>query len=718
MASAQVSARDRTVSLDLHALARALGGEVRNGQALVPGPGHSAADRSLSVKIDPNAPDGFLVHSFSGDDPRQCRDHVRAAWGLPSWKPNAGNGTRSSNDIEKAIAAALVAQTRSTTKPAKRIVKTYDYNVADGTLSYQNVRLEPKDFLQRRPSPDEPGVWIWGLSAGGYMRKGPGRDWRKFDEQKFTEGKYTERRTFDGVQRVIYRWPELLAYPDATIFVTEGEKDSDNLAELGHCATTVASGKWTKDCIEALAGRHCIILQDNDEAGRKKAIEAAKALHAVAASTRIVLLPGLPEGGDVSDWFDEAGPGDAARFADICMGTPVWQPEAEASDAVAEQPENSKTWNYHSINALPDPQWLVKYILPETGTGIMSGQWGTYKTTVALDLSLSVMADLPFAGRYQIKRRGAVLFFAVEGAGTLPRRLAAVAAHRDITEPLPFAWRSDCPPLTAKNAAETICALVKQAAAEIEQKFHLPIALIWIDTIIAAARYDAAGDDNDAASAQRIMTVLAEVARRTGAFVVGVDHFGKVVETGTRGSSAKEGGADTVLALLADRELSGGVKNTRLALRKQRDGASGFEIAFTVREVETGTDSDGDPVTAMVIDWQEALPAAAEEPEAKWTKSLKLLRRVLMSMLADAGQDIRPWADGPLVHACDIGKVRDEFYRQYPVDGTEQQKTDARRQGFNRALKAAQGNDLIACREIEGVTMVWFASREEGGIVT
>jgi hypothetical protein len=120
----------------------------------------------------------------------------------------------------------------------------------------------------------------------------------------------------------------------------------------------------------------------------------------------------------------------------------------------------------------------------------------------------------------------------------------------------------------------------------------------------------------------------------------------------------------------------------------------------------------------MVIDWQEALPAAAEEPEAKWTKSLKLLRRVLMSMLADAGQDIRPWADGPLVHACDIGKVRDEFYRQYPVDGTEQQKTDARRQGFNRALKAAQGNDLIACREIEGVTMVWFASREEGGIVT
>ena len=53
---------------------------------------------------------------------------------------------------------------------------------------------------------------------------------------------------------------------------------------------------------------------------------------------------------------------------------------------------------------------------------------------------------------------------------------------------------------------------------------------------------------------------------------VGIDHFGKVAETGTRGSSAKEGHADTVLALLADREINGTISNTRLAVRKQRDG--------------------------------------------------------------------------------------------------------------------------------------------------
>ena len=111
-------------------------------------------------------------------------------------------------------------------------------------------------------------------------------------------------------------------------------------------------------------------------------------------------------------------------------------------------------------------------------------------------------------------------------------------------------------------------------------------ALIWIDTLITAAGF-ASGEDNDAAAAQKGDDGVTDTSQRTGA-LGGIDHFGKVVETGTRGSSAKEGAADTVIAMLADRELGGGVRNTRLAVRKQRDGVCGFEIPFTARMVETG----------------------------------------------------------------------------------------------------------------------------------
>src|SRR4030095_9689233 len=92
-------------------------------------------------------------------------------------------------------------------------------------------------------------------------------------------------------------------------------------------------------------------------------------------------------------------------------------------------------------------------------------------------------------------------------------------------------------------------------------------ALIWVDTLITAAGYGA-GEDNDTASAQKVMTALRTLSQRTGALATAGDHFGKVVETATRGSSAKEGAADLVIALLADREVGGGIKNSRFTIRK------------------------------------------------------------------------------------------------------------------------------------------------------
>jgi putative DNA primase/helicase len=68
--------------MNLQTIARALGGEVCGRQVLAPGPGHSRQDRSLSIRLDPRAPGGFRVHSFSGDNWRTCRDHVRDRVGL------------------------------------------------------------------------------------------------------------------------------------------------------------------------------------------------------------------------------------------------------------------------------------------------------------------------------------------------------------------------------------------------------------------------------------------------------------------------------------------------------------------------------------------------------------------------------------------------------------------------------------------------------------
>jgi hypothetical protein len=71
----------------LHSWARALGGVVSGGQVLCPGPGHSANDRSLSVK--PGRDGDILVHSHAGDDAMTCKDFARSKLGLPAFKPNS-----------------------------------------------------------------------------------------------------------------------------------------------------------------------------------------------------------------------------------------------------------------------------------------------------------------------------------------------------------------------------------------------------------------------------------------------------------------------------------------------------------------------------------------------------------------------------------------------------------------------------------------------------
>jgi putative DNA primase/helicase len=65
----------------LRVVAAALGGEVVGRRVVCPGPGRDPRDRSLSVRLDRSAPDGFTVFSRDREDPRACRAYVRAKLG-------------------------------------------------------------------------------------------------------------------------------------------------------------------------------------------------------------------------------------------------------------------------------------------------------------------------------------------------------------------------------------------------------------------------------------------------------------------------------------------------------------------------------------------------------------------------------------------------------------------------------------------------------------
>jgi putative DNA primase/helicase len=189
---------------------------------------------------------------------------------------------------------------RRVTESPDRIVAEYSYIDAAGTLLYQVVRFEPKDFRQRQPNGE--GGWIWNM---------------------------------DGVERVLYRLPELMrASPENRVFIVEGEKDVDSLAALGLVATCNpgGAGKWSKLAdTSVLNGRRIVIIPDADDPGKRHAWEVASALQGKAAEVKTVNLPGAK---DVSDWI-KAG-GTAAELGHMADAAPAHDSKAEPPPPAAE----------------------------------------------------------------------------------------------------------------------------------------------------------------------------------------------------------------------------------------------------------------------------------------------------------------------------------------------------------------------------------------------
>ena len=78
------------------------------------------------------------------------------------------------------------------------------------------------------------------------------------------------------------------------MFLVEGEKDADRLRGLGLTATTTAQGAkgWPKSDHAPLAGRHVVLLPDNDDAGRAYAAQAGRDLDRQGRSLRRWSCPG------------------------------------------------------------------------------------------------------------------------------------------------------------------------------------------------------------------------------------------------------------------------------------------------------------------------------------------------------------------------------------------------------------------------------------------
>lgn len=157
---------------------------------------------------------------------------------------------------------------------------TYRYTDERGELLYEKLRSNALDYgttgiktmKQRRPNAR--GGWSYELG---------------------------------DVRRVIYHLTDVLGaiVCDDWVLWVEGEKAADRLKLLGFTATCSGGAEsWRPEFAEYLRGAIVAVFPDNDDAGRRHAIDVARGLLGTARAVAIVELAGLPDKGDVCDWLD------------------------------------------------------------------------------------------------------------------------------------------------------------------------------------------------------------------------------------------------------------------------------------------------------------------------------------------------------------------------------------------------------------------------------
>ena len=251
--------------------------------------------------------------------------------------------------------------------------------------------------------------------------------------------------------------------------------------------------------------------------------------------------------------------------------SPALDPELDdlLDDELAEDGSPTQDPNLPTLYCHGDPDtralkdWLIKYLMPVCGFGLLSGQWGTGKTFVLFDLAASLMMGTPFCGE-MVKRQCGVLLIAAEGAQEVRLRLGAMVREKcGNAKHMPFRWYESAPVLLQKGSREKLIAMARQADASLQAEFGLPLGLVVLDTLGACTGFTKAGEENDTGVGQAIMDTLKAVSLALNCFALGVAHFGKDISRGTRGTSSREDAGDVVWVCLGGRTVSGSVVNTR-----------------------------------------------------------------------------------------------------------------------------------------------------------
>ncbi len=264
-----------------------------------------------------------------------------------------------------------------------------------------------------------------------------------------------------------------------------------------------------------------------------------------------------------------------------------------------------ETFTFKDLKVLPRPQWLVRRLLVEKTTSVLSADSGHFKSFIALEMALCITTGTDFHG-HEVKQ-GAAVYVAAEGFYTVYERAAAWSLHNAIE--LPENLHVLKVPVNLRDAI-TVQKFI-DSVAEIEPAF------IVLDTLSQCA---IGANENDNAEMADFVRGMQVVGTRIGAHVQVLHHNAK--STGAfRGAGSIKANVDAHISL----ERPEGDELNTVFVRCVKQRGKPFE-AFALRgqAVELPeVDEFGEPVTSLVFERSTEVVGVPSEKHANKKRAEK-----------------------------------------------------------------------------------------------
>ena len=275
-----------------------------------------------------------------------------------------------------------------------------------------------------------------------------------------------------------------------------------------------------------------MVLPDEDNPGRKYGLCVADSLHK-ANRIKVVLLPELPERGDVADWFESGFTADDLRK--IVEQTPTWdgkpfpyQTEGDAEPVPTEERKPGPCIVSFDEIEETKVEWLLQDVIPLGMVTTLVGNPGQGKSFLTCWLASCITRDDTILFRGKSVPKGSVLICNSEDdAGkTIKRRLRQNGANMKKVKTIPYVLKSGQgkdkkevlyeSPITLDNLADFETAL--DQTPDCQLLIVDPVTAFWGGT-----------NDQKNAEVRVVLSQLKKLAEKRNIAIVLVSHLNKSV---------------------------------------------------------------------------------------------------------------------------------------------------------------------------------------------